>query len=92
MSMTLAQQQEMAKAMYDLERELSRATMSHRVCMVLAEALRQKLCYSREEVERLMDVFARENAATIRNELQIECHDGVWTPVGVSASSDPSNN
>jgi len=92
MSMSLGQQQAMVEAMENLEKHLAHATMSHRVCMVMAEALRQKLCMSRLEVEKLMDEFARENAASIRDELALEYKDGVFTPAGVSAPIDPERN
>lgn len=93
MSMTLDQQQEMVKMVYEMERVIANISMHHRVAMVFVEALRQKMCLTKAEAEDVLDKFARENTQVIRDELDLEYKDGQFMPTGVSSASiDPERN
>ena len=79
--MTIEQQRAVVEEMANLENKLEMASMSHRVAMVIAEALREHFCMTPPEVNKIVAKYAREKKNTLRDELGLVYEKGAFRSV-----------
>ena len=81
MSLSREQQHAIFEEMANLENQLEMASMSHRISMVVAEALREHFCITPMEVSKIVARFAADHKETLRNELGLVYDKGSFSSV-----------